>query len=512
LSITGGGINDQDAKFDFQDFSLLNNNAPTYANTNVAFSVAACQLVTIRNVAIERNGIATPASAFPNTAILLNGCNNITIDHAYLAGSVNALDCVNASGVTVTGGTTFFTTAATGVTGAAAIVCSGTTGTLRLFGAATIGGDYGLIWRAGSDNAHPAFLDIFDFEINNPAVGGIALTTGAEVWMEQLWCSDAGSNGSNPTGAVRHGLVTDANFQGTLYLNNCTFQDWSGHGIWLQEGTGYKIEGCTFGGIGQYQANTYDDIHIAAAVSNVTLLGNHHEVDAYYTPGSTKPRSAVYVESGATAVNIDACQFASAANWGTAPVVDLTNAVLASNNVGWKNVGNPSMASADFTTYTITGASYAQASKAWSIPAYDAQVGTIYRVTIYGTGTEGTTSDGLNARALAFGTSAAPRGFAASVVALSTAFAFKSVMEVQITAIGSAGTAIVTNTITMSTGTTGTGITVTNSASAVAVDTTSMSSINTQSAATMEAELEWAATTGSPTITIYSSTFERIGQ
>jgi len=152
---------------------------------------------------------------------------------------------------------------------------------------------------------------------------------------------------------------------------------------------------------------------------------------------------------------------------------------------------------ADFTNFTVTAASFTQCSKNWSIPANDPQVGTVYRLTVEGSGTQGSTAQTLT---FALGVSAgneASAGLLNTFAAASTNFTFKVVFEVTFITTGSSGTADISTQVQGKNGV-ATGFT-----TAVAFDTTS--------AVTLKAQAEWGSTTGAPTFTSYHSVLERIG-
>jgi len=161
--------------------------------------------------------------------------------------------------------------------------------------------------------------------------------------------------------------------------------------------------------------------------------------------------------------------------------------------------GTPNLSgAADFTNYTVTEASFTQCSKAWSIPAGDAQAGTTYRLTVSGSGTQGST-----ARALTFQLS---DGYAEAIIsdtfaATSAGFSFKVVFEITVITTGSDGTANFSCVATAGK----------NGAGEVTAGFTQAGAFDTTSAFTFEAQAEWGATGGAPTMTSYQSFLERIG-
>lgn len=152
---------------------------------------------------------------------------------------------------------------------------------------------------------------------------------------------------------------------------------------------------------------------------------------------------------------------------------------------------------ADFTSYTVTSnTGFVQASKAWSIPANDAQAGTTYRLTVTGNGTLGAT-----ARQIEFETSGGFAKLIATVGANSASFSFKVVIEITVITTGAGGTANVSLTFTAADTTNNTVTGGTSFSHAIA--------FNTTSAFTLELAGQWANT--GQTFTSYQSILERIG-
>jgi len=160
----------------------------------------------------------------------------------------------------------------------------------------------------------------------------VELVNGSQFWADQLWISGAGLNES---AAVVHGINVGSSYGGFLYLGKSTIQDMPGHGIWLQGGKGYSITGTSFGGCGQFAANTYDDLHIASGVSHVSVSGCHFDTDPFNGIGSPAARSAVYAESGAASVGLSGCDILTS-GYGTAQVVDPGGVIYqGGGNTGW---------------------------------------------------------------------------------------------------------------------------------------------------------------------------------
>jgi hypothetical protein len=198
-------------------------------------------------------------------------------------------------------------------------------GSLQIYNTVTGRGDWGL-YCGGSDNS-PTFIYINNFQVNNPNVGGMYFQAGSQVWVDYAWISMAGT----PASELTYGVYCDAGFQGWFYMNDSVIQNPSGHGMWLKGGQGFNIYGNSFGGCGHYQTNSYDDIRIANTVTNVSIVSNHFDVDKFNTMNGA--RSAIYVEDGATGVNVTGNAFASGYHTGT--IIDTGIAVTGGSNTGW---------------------------------------------------------------------------------------------------------------------------------------------------------------------------------
>jgi hypothetical protein len=199
------------------------------------------------------------------------------------------------------------------------------TGSVQIYNTVTGQGDWG-VYCGGTGNS-PAFIFINNIQVNNPRVGGLYFQAGSQVWLDYAWISFA----ATPAADLTYGVYCDTSFQGWLYMNNSVIQSPSGHGMWLKAGQGFNIYGNSFGGCGHYSANSYDDLHIASTVSNVSIVSNHFDVDKYNTMNGA--RSAVYVEDGATGINVTGNSFAS--GYKTDTVIDTGVAVSGGNNTGW---------------------------------------------------------------------------------------------------------------------------------------------------------------------------------
>jgi len=166
-------------------------------------------------------------------------------------------------------------------------------------------------------------------------------------------------------------------------------------------------------------------------------------------------------------------------------------------------------ASTDQTSATCTTTANKLMTKQWPIPIGDANVGTIYRLTVYGTGTQGSTAEQLNTNAYLNGTSGTDinnTNMAAAAVVASQGFHWYYQLDVIVTATGASGTCNTAGHFTMSQAV---------ASSPTNSETASMSSsaslFNTTVANTLELDFAWSSITGAPTITSLGSIFERLG-
>lgn len=186
------------------------------------------------------------------------------------------------NGINISGG---ITTIFQSIISASNIGINGTStsSTVRIISSQTQGGVNGV-------NFSGTFLWVYDLEINNPSGDGIVLTSGSsQVYATSSWISAAGV--ASGTG---NGINVQSGFVGDLQLIGCQFQDFPGHGIWIQAGDGVTIANCQISA-SNITSNTYDGIHIDAG-SNIQVSGNSVGASAYY--GNTA-RYGLY-----TAVNI----------------------------------------------------------------------------------------------------------------------------------------------------------------------------------------------------------------
>lgn len=245
-------------------------------------------------------------------------------------------------------------------------------GTLRIRNCVSVQGDRGLYVPDGSVSA---FIFITDYEINNPRVEGIGLYSGSELWADQLWFTQAGEG----DGTVRTNINFGPDYTGYVNVVNSALGSSTGNNVWIQGGSGYSFTGCSFGVAGTGTPDTYDCINIGDGVDSVSISNCHFGVDPYSPPGSA--RSAVFTNGGAGIVNLSGNMF-SPTGWGTAIVMDYANSVVAHGNSGWKHEVQDTT-----SLYTANTMSWESLTPGYSINAYEATIGDVYRLVAWGDGT-----------------------------------------------------------------------------------------------------------------------------
>ena len=164
----------------------------------------------------------------------------------------------------------------------------------------------------------------------------------------------------------------------------------------------------------------------------------------------------------------------------------------------------PVIANTDVTTITVTAAAFTRITNSWSVPASDARTGTTYRLSAWGTGTQGSTAQTLSFELTAFGVTAAGTGFPAAFAGVSVAFGWNVTGTVQVVSTG-AGTAVVEYNYTVTIKAAGA------SASSVLSGFGSTTAGTTTAAENLFYSVQWGAVVGAPTITCTGSVFERVG-
>lgn len=170
----------------------------------------------------------------------------------------------------------------------------------------------------------------------------------------------------------------------------------------------------------------------------------------------------------------------------------------------------PVAAYTDTSTLTNATTSYNAMSAIWPVAAADARAGTVYRLTVTGSGTQGSTPQAIGHQLSCFGATAGNRVMATTTIGANLAFSWRYVTEITVTAPGSSGTARVSTFFNWSQGVGGSGLASANETTAA---TDVSATVNTASAGNITAQLAWASIAGTtpPTLTSFRSVLERIG-
>lgn len=199
------------------------------------------------------------------------------------------------------------------------------------------------------------------------------------------------------------------------------------------------------------------------------------------------------------------------------------NAAMYASTVGtprWKSdagqVGNIPLTNGNVQANGVTGTSFNNLSAAWSIAANDPNVGTCYRLKVIGYGKQGSTAQLLGIRVTSYGQTVAS-GFDSSKIPANAVFWWDVEAMVMCVTTGAGGTGWLYIRGAVSPVTRAFDPTATFSPFPFAAISVSGGggggtlAIDTTSATTMVIDAAWGSTTGSPTVTGASSTFERIG-
>lgn len=422
------------------------------------------------------------------TAIQMAGSNGSVIRDCNILGEQQGIWMNGGAGCTVED--TFITT--TVGAGYGAVRMDGIVGTIQLSNVVTFRGDWGF-YGGGSGN-EPVFVYINNCQVNNPRKGGIYMQAGSQVWVDYAWISMA----ATPAGNLTHGVYLDAGFEGWFYMLNSVIQSPSGYGAYLGAGKGFVFSATSFGGCGNSASNTYDDVHVAAAASNVTIDSCHLDVDRFNTINGA--RSAVYVESGAGDVQVTGCMGAGTA-YRTAPVIDLAGTLVRGNCIG---LGVPD-SQTSVTPYPLTAATSTALSPAFPVYPYDAQPGTVYRLSAEGNGTQGSTVESLFGSLQAFGSNVQCLNAGSGVISAGQRFSWEAEAKVTILSAGASGTASMKMRMSWSAA-----AGVNGADEAVNVQVAFPVAINTTVANTIQLLGNWSSAAGSPSLTVSTASLERI--
>lgn len=456
----------------------------SYSDTHAVIVMNNVNFGQVRNVCIYEG----TGPQWINQGIILNKCNQIDVDNANIFTAVNGVVVSGYSQVNNISNTSIWMKT-TGQPYAAAVLYLGQVLTANMVSVICHDGDRGIYFTQDSGGNVPHLLFAYNVQPNNHTVAGMEIDYGAQVYLTECFFSAGTSIVDQPI----PGLVFGPKYQGSGTVVNSQFLGAQGHTIWLQGGQGFYITGCEIGGNAKYKyaANSYDEIHVEPSVSQVTIDTSHFDVDTLATTGtSNPPRSAVYAESGATNVSVSNC-IGAGTSYATAGIIDPGNAVVRNGNIG--------LGLADQTTgggSTVTGTSAADLSASITVPAYDMTVGTVYRFTAFGHGTQArgrpaTLLPRINIGATSLGTFAA-----APKPAPGGAFTWTYTCYLAVTATGSSGRVISNETFTWE------GLTTSHGNDSFTVDTTQANDVVVTAS--------WASAQGSPAITCDRTVLERL--
>jgi len=458
--------------------------AGSFSDTNVAIVMNSVNFGQIRNVGIYEG----TASQWINQGIILNACNQVDIDNANIFTAVNGVVTTGYSQVNNLSNTSVWMRS-TGEPTAAAVLFIGRVLTANMESVICHDGDRGIYWTQDSDGNVPHLLFCYNVQPNNHTVAAMEIDYGAQVYLTECFFSAATSivNANVP------GILIGPKFQGSAKVAGSQFNGVTGHTISVQGGEGFFISGCEIGGNGTYKhtANSYDEINIGSAVKEVTIDTCHFDVDTLAGPGKANPpRSAVYVASGATEVTVSNCKGAGSA-YATAPIIDEGNAVMRNGNLG--------LGLADQTTgggLTVTGASPSDLSASFNVPPYDMTVGTVYRLTAFGRGSQPPDPQVDLSLEMRVGSTSLGRFDVKRMPGSQGTFEWTYTCYLAVTGTGTSGALTANETFVRP------GLTATHGNGAVTVDTTQASALVLAAS--------WTSTAGAPTITCDRTMLERV--
>lgn len=490
LSITqtgafvGGNLGNQGTVI-IENVAFYNDQAAgSFSDTNVAIVMNTVNFGQIRNVGIYEG----TAPTWINQGIILNACNQVDIDNANIFTSVNGVVTTGYSQVNNISNTSVWMKS-TGQPTAAAVLFIGRVLTANMESVICHDGDRGIYWTQDSGGNVPHLLFCYNVQPNNHTVAAMEIDYGAQVYLTECFFSAA----TSIVDADVPGVLIGPNFQGSAKVAGSQFNGVTGHTISVQGGEGFFISGCEIGGNGTYKyaANSYDEINIGPAVKEVTIDSCHFDVDTLSGPGKANPpRSALYVASGATEVTVANCKGAGTA-YATAPIIDEGSAVMRNGNIG--------LGLADQTTgggSTVTTASPSSLSTSFTVPPYDMTVGTVYRLTAFGRGSQPRDQGGDLLLEMKIGGVSLGRFALDQKPASPGTWGWIYSCYLAVTGNGSSGTLVGNETFAWA------GLTASHGSGAVTVDTTQ--------ANVVVLDASWTSTAGSPTITCDRTVLERV--
>jgi hypothetical protein len=156
----------------------------------------------------------------------------------------------------------------------------------------------------------------------------------------------------------------------------------------------------------------------------------------------------------------------------------------------------------DGSPVTVTQATATRLTNSYTIPANDAKTNTIYRLSAWGNGSQGSTAQGITFSLFGFNSQQASAAYASSFCSITAGFGWMVRGIFQATTPGSSGSAQYTLDMDIKQNS-GTAVPTYGHNDAITVNTTVSTNAYIMAA--------WASTTGAPTITCSGSMLERIG-
>jgi len=484
-----GDSEGKDGTFIMEGLSFYNNrNASNFTDTNNVVTLNGVNYGQFRNVATFH----TSAAQRFNQCVILNECNQIDFDNCNFYAVANGIVCTGLSQGIQVRGTTFWQqdNAAISATGAG-IYVTGALETLKLSQVGFHDGTRAILFTKDAKNNVPSLLVGYDVEMNNHGTAGIEIAYGSQVYLTNCYWSGA------QVAAAVPGILFGSTFSGSAYLSQCQFSEVRGHSIQALGGVGFDFSHCYFVGAGRaykWVANTYDEISIGPGVGAVTIDACHFNVDAVNATspqGHPVPRSAVYAAAGAGNVILSDSLGAGPSYYGTAAVVDLAGTVMKKGNTGLGLADSTAAAGG-----TVTAAASSGLSQTITVPAYDMTAGKMYKLTAYGHGTQAAgTAQGLTLQLTIGGQSLGSHAVTAGPAA-GAAFNWRYEAYLVVRATGTSGSVVSNETFTWAGQATNHG--------------SNGFTLSTEAGNAIVLQGEWAAATGSPTITCDGTLLEPV--
>ena len=311
-----------------QDFSILTDvNASSFTTQQIGVHLTSVPTACIERVVMQ-TGLAGNRI---NQGFVLDSCVNVNFDHCDLRCYVNGIVAKGSTAAVQVTDTVFSNNSGSGAATLALSSWKTHPQTLGLTNVLINGGDNGMIWTSTTGGANPAFASFNNVQVNNVLQDGFVFDNGSEVWLNQCWVSVHPN-----TSYAQTGMLFGANFQGEVYMSQCTFQAFSGHSLFILGGKGYNLSQCTFGFGPKATANTYDEINVGNPVDRLTINGCHFNVDVYNGLSGTNPaRSAITIDSSTTNVLISGSQSQPAASYASGKALrDFSSSAVVTGCIG----------------------------------------------------------------------------------------------------------------------------------------------------------------------------------